>query len=104
VSPPSPPTTNSYTITSPAETTAGITAGGGIAIPVFGHHLRAEIRFSHWFTGANDYPIALERSGDFSVLPTLFPVAVNGYVLSAPASGGVAQRANEANLLLGFSF
>jgi hypothetical protein len=104
VSPPSPPTTNSYTATSPAITTAGITAGGGIAIPVFGHHLRAEIRFSRWFTGAAEYPAALERSGDFSIVPTLFPVSGSGYVLSAPVSGGGSQHANEASLLLGFSF
>jgi hypothetical protein len=103
VSPPSPPATNSYTVTSPAETTAGITAGGGIAIPVLGHHLRAEIRFSHWFTGANGYPIALERNGDFSVLPTLFPVSATA-VFSAPVSGGLSQHANEASVLLGFSF
>jgi hypothetical protein len=104
VSPPSSPSTNSYTIASPAVTTAGITAGGGITIPIFRHHLRAEVRFSHWFTGTTGYPTALERSGDFSavLVPVLEPVAYVG--LLAPASGGVSQHANEASVLLGFSF
>src|ERR1019366_10541588 len=31
-------------------TLAGITVGGGIDIPVFGHHLRPEVRYSHWFS------------------------------------------------------
>jgi len=104
VSPPSPPSTSRYTITSPAVTTAGITAGGGIAIPVLRHHLRAEIRFSHWLNSAGGYgtPTALERSGDFSATVILDPVVGAGFVTSLP--GGVSQHANEASVLLGFSF
>lgn len=98
VSPPSAPSTSSYTNSSPAVTTAGITMGGGVAIPLAKHHLRAEVRFSHWFANGTAYPAALELSGSFSF------VAVPNTGPLLPLTSGFAEHTNEASFLLGFSF
>lgn len=94
--------TTAYAAKLPAATMAGITAGGGIAIPALGHHVRAEIRFSHWFsTSAAGYPTALERTGDFSAT-LLDPIA--GFLIPSAVSGGLQEHPNEASFLLGFFF
>ncbi|HVY91722.1 MAG TPA: hypothetical protein VHA14_03195, partial [Bryobacteraceae bacterium] len=92
--PPAAPTVSSSRGSFPAVTTAGITAGGGIAIPVRGHHLRAELRFSHWFS--TRYPATN------ALLGVIYPVPVS-FTLPAVSSPLVLQ-ANEASFLLGFSF
>ncbi|HVW10935.1 MAG TPA: outer membrane beta-barrel protein [Bryobacteraceae bacterium] len=102
LTPPSSSSTTSGTSALPASTTAGVTAGGGVAIPAFSHHLSVEVRFSHWFsTSGSGYPAALERSGDFSA--NLLEIAIPN-VFPFPVSSGLQQHANEASFLLGFSF
>ncbi len=68
---PSPASSSTSTLTIPAVTNAGITAGGGVSIPFHGHSLRVEARFSHWFTGTTTagFPNAAFVSGDFSAVP-----------------------------------
>jgi hypothetical protein len=100
--PPASSSTTAYTTKLPAATMAGITAGGGISIPALGHRVRAEIRFSHWFsTSASGYPAALERSGDFSAILVIQPA---NFLVPAAVPGELQAHANEASFLLGFFF
>ena len=99
---PSPATASTSAWNIPASTNAGITAGGGIEIPAFGRHLRAEIRFSHWFV----------TSGVVYSGFVLFDPAIFGILSAAPTSNllrplapnGFSEHPNEASFLLGFSF
>lgn len=94
---PSPSTTSTSTGSLPALTNAGITAGGGIEIPAFGHHVRADLRFSHWFVtpGAIYSGSVWFDSGAFALTTNLLrPLAINAFSL----------HPNEASFLLEFSF
>lgn len=98
----SPATTSTSTGSLPASANAGITAGGGIEIPAFGHHLRADIRFSHWFaaSGVGYSGFVLFNVGAFAI-PSVAPIN------SLPGSfspSGFSEHPNEASFLLGFSF
>jgi hypothetical protein len=98
---PSPATTSTSTSDLPASTTAGITAGGGIEIPALGHHLRAEIRFSHWFaTPGAIYAGAIPGSPNVNIVGV---ISVTN-LLRPFAIGGFSEHPNEASFLLGFSF
>jgi len=72
-------------------TTAGITAGGGVDLPVLHAHLRPEFRYSHWFrsTGVS------ERSGNFGFA---------NFLVSSVGSTPFNIEQNELSFLLSLSF
>jgi len=79
------------------DTSAGLTAGGGIDFPLWRIHLRPEFRYSRWFS-----PVAGPGSGISSAV-SFFPLS--GF-LSGNAVAGPSFHANqnEASLLLGITF
>lgn len=80
----------------PSATWAGITAGGGVDIPVSRVHLRTEFRYSHWFA----------QNG------ALVPVVIAGVLtlsqiqteLAGPTGSAFPIQQNEASFLLGVTF
>lgn len=80
----------------PSATYAGITAGGGVDIPLFRIHLRPEFRYSHWFAqnGAT-VPMAIAGFLTATQIQT---------VLTTPNGFSFPIKQNEASFVLGLTF
>jgi hypothetical protein len=93
----SPSSTSSSTsnVPGPSATWAGITAGGGVDIPVARLHLRPEFRYSHWFAQSETGVAAAFVSSSFASFLLAGPV---------PAVSAFPINQNEASFVLSLSF
>ena len=76
-------------------TSAGVTVGAGVDLPLFGLHLRPEFRYSHWFSPA---------TGSFGAPygAAVFTGVTPGVSAGVPSS--LRTNQNEASFLLGLTF
>lgn len=93
-----PPTSSSTSsVAGQGATWAGITAGGGIDIPVSRVHLRPEFRYSHWFA-QNGVGVPEAVAG--------FTTSLSNFLLApaVPAISSFRINQNEASLLVALTF
>ena len=76
-------------------TSAGVTVGAGVDVPLFGLHLRPEFRYTHWFLPTTGSSTGLVPLSNLVTISPLVPTA-------APSSFRTNQ--NEASFLLGLTF
>ena len=85
------------TTTGQGGTQAGITAGGGVDVPLFHGHLRPEFRYSHWFS-----PMQTPQSAIFGGIISVGGVGFSTFL--SPLSPDFRTNRNEASFVLGLTF
>ena len=86
---------STFSVTGQGGTLAGVTAGAGVDLPLFGLHLRPEFRYSHWFS-----PTTASSGGIVGAI-SIYPI-ISTIPVAVPPSFRTNQ--NEASFLLGLTF
>jgi hypothetical protein len=98
------PVSNTGSLGGQSFTTAGVVAGAGLDLPLFGLHLRPELRYSHWF---NQQTIPAQIAASSGLLSAV-PIPVNVFNLAAPLittpAPSFRNQNNELSFILGLTF